>query len=220
MAAGDISTSMLAELGLRLEDAAATVFTTALKLVMLSKAQTQVAQLVHNVYLSELETISATTLDFSTTYALSGIGNTVFRGAEGILKVAIQIGGSGSFIWATEIDLKQLKRTENTYLAGSNANPLYYIFANSIYPLTTTTALTKGKVYYLKAPPTITTDVDPILNKALHPLILMFAEALCWGIDGKLDRKQAALDMAMTEIEILNARYFAAEGIGTSGRDT
>jgi len=26
--------------------------------------------------------------------------------------------------------------------------------------------------------------------------------------------------MAMTEIEILNARYFAAEGIGTSGRDT
>jgi len=48
----------------------------------------------------------------------------------------------------------------------------------------------------------------------------MLAEALCWGVDGKLDRKQAALDIAMAEIEILNARYTAAENIGTSGRDT
>jgi len=220
MAAGDITNSMIAELGLRLEDAAATIFTTVLKMVMLNKAQIQVAQSVHNCYLAELETISVATLDFSTTYALSGIGNTIFRGAEGILKVAIQIGGSGSFIWATEEDLEQLKKTENTYLAGSDANPLYYIFANSIYPLTTTTALTKGKVFYLKAPTTMTTDVDPILNKALHPLILMLAEALCWGVDGKLDRKQAALDIAMAEIEILNARYTAAENIGTSGRGT
>jgi len=40
------------------------------------------------------------------------------------------------------------------------------------------------------------------------------------SIDGKLDRKQAALEIAMAEIEILNARYMAAENIGTSGRET
>jgi len=219
VADGDISDSMVSELGLRLEDAAGTVFTSALKFVMLNRAQVQAAQLLHNAYLTELETISSASLDFSTTYALSGIGNTVFRGADGILKVKISPAGSG-FLWATEVDVSQVKRLENTYLAGSAANPVYYIFGNSIYPINGTAAGTLGTVYYLKVPTTMTTDVDPILNKALHPLIVTLAEALCWAIDGKIDRKQAALEIAMAEIEILNARYMAAENIGTSGRET
>ena len=224
MAAGDISDNMVSELGLRLEDAAGVVFTTALKLVMLNKAQTQVAQLLHKAYLSEMEVISAANLDFSTTYALSGLSNTLLGGAEGILKVAISPAAAG-FLWATEVDLKQVKRLENTYLAGSATNPVYYIFANSIYPSNGTAAGTLGKIYYLEAPSSdaaniMSTTVDPCLNKALHPLIVTLAEALLWGVDGKLDRKQATLDIAFAEIEILNARYMSAENIGTSGRDT
>jgi len=219
MAAGDLTDSMVAELGLRLEDAPATLFTTVLKLVMLNRAQVQVAQLLHNAYLTELEVISSASLDFSDTYALSGIGNTVFRGAEGILKVKISPAAAG-FLWATEVDVKDVKKLENTYLAGSAANPVYYIFANSIYPINGTAAGTLGTVYYLRVPSSMTTAVDPIVNKALHPLIVTLAEALCWAIDGKLDRKQAALDIAFAEIEILNARYTAAENIGTSGRET
>jgi len=219
MADGDYTDAMVAELGLRLEDAAATVFTTALKLVMLNRAQVQVAQLLHNAYLTELEVISSASLDFSTTYALSGIGNTVFRGAEGILKVKISPAAAG-FLWATEVEMKDVKRLENTYLAGSAENPVYYIFGNSIYPINGTAAGTLGTVYYLRAPTTMSTTVDPILNRALHPLITTLAEALCWGIDGKLERKQAALDIAFAEIEILNARYSAAENIGTNGRET
>lgn len=215
--AGEITVSMVDELGLRLEDAAEAHFTEAIKLVMLNKAQIQVAQLIHKAYLTELEIISSASLDFSAAYALSGIGNTILGGAEGILKVKISPAGTG-FLWATEVDLKQVKRLENTYLAGSAINPVYYIFANSIYPINGTAAGTLGTVYYLKVPTTMTTGVDPIINKALHPLILNLAEALCWGIDGKLDRKQAALEIAFTEIEILNARYIAAENIGTQGR--
>ena len=213
MADGDISDSMVAELGLRLEDAAGTIFTSALKFVMLNRAQVQAAQLLHNAYLTELETISSASLDFSTTYALSGIGNTVFRGADGILKVKISPAGSG-FLWATEVDISQVKRLENTYLAGSALNPVYYIFGNSIYPINGTAAGTLGTVYYLKVPTTMTTDVDPLLNSFYHNIMLNYAEAQLWTANKDLERRRVKLEEAYAQIEMLNAKYIVPLGIG------
>lgn len=52
------------------------------------------------------------------------------------------------------------------------------------------------------------------LNPALHEIVISLAEAICWTMDGKADRRQAALDMATMEIEMLNAMVEMAEGIG------
>ena len=219
--AGEITVLLEAELGLRLEDPGENVFTEAFKLVALNKAQKQLAQMLHTGYLTELESSTAA-LDVSGgSYAITSLNTSdgVFKGAEGVLKVSIDPDGSGTYYFATKVDIKNIKSTENTYLAGSDTNPLWYIFASSVYILITATYTgALATIYYLKKPTTMTTSVDPVLNRALHPLICTLAEAICWAMDGKLDRRQAAYDIALTEIEILNARYKPPEGSG-KGRE-
>lgn len=220
MAAGDITDALVDELGLRLEDAGENVFTSAFKLEALNKAQKQLAQMLHVGYLTELEN-SESALDVSGgSYAITSLNSAdgVFKGAEGVLRVSVDIGTAGTYYFATKVDIKDIKRTENTYLAGSDTNILWYIFGSSVYIICTTYTATIATIYYLKKPTTMTTDVDPILNKALHPLICTLAEAICWAMDGKLDRRQAAYEMALMEIGTLNARYKPAEGIG-KGRE-
>jgi len=52
------------------------------------------------------------------------------------------------------------------------------------------------------------------LNPALHEIVISLAEAICWTMDGKTDRRQAAMGMAEMEIDMLNAMVEVAEGIG------
>jgi len=151
---GEITTLMLDELGLRLEDAAAINFTNTFKLEALNKAQLQLANMLHNSYLTELE-VEQTAIDWSgiatSGYATSGLTSApVMRGSQGILKVSVQIGGSGSYVYATRLDLQKIKRVENPYLVGSDDNPLYYVFSNTIYVSVTSYTLLKGRVLYLK----------------------------------------------------------------------
>jgi len=222
--AGEITTSMLDELGIRLEDADEVNFTQVFKLEALNKAQLQLTQMLHNAYLTELE-VEQSAIDWSgiatSGYATSGLTYApVMRGSQGILKVSVQIGGSGSYIYATRLDLQKIKRVENTYLVGSNDNPLYYVFSNVIYvSVTSPYTLLKGRVLYLRLPTTMTISFDPVLNSSLHPLIVSLAEGTAWAMDNKLDRRNAALTTAFNEIKMLNEKYTPVEGIGTKGRN-
>jgi len=65
----------------------------------------------------------------------------------------------------------------------------------------------------------MTTGVDPILNSSLHPLIVSLSESICWAMDAKLERRNAALTASFNEIKMLNEKYTPAEGIGTKGRN-
>ena len=58
------------------------------------------------------------------------------------------------------------------------------------------------------------------LNPALHGIVIDLAEAECWAMDNKPDRKQVALDIADLNISTLNSMYIEPEGIGTSGTKT
>ena len=144
--AGEITVAMIDELGLRLEDAAAINFTDTFKLEALNKAQYQLANMLHNSYLTELET-EETALDWSgissTGYAFSSLtADPVFRGGQGILKVGIGWGAPATtYIWATQLDLQKIKRVENTYLVGSDANPLFYVFKSYLFVSVTTYTL-------------------------------------------------------------------------------
>ena len=54
------------------------------------------------------------------------------------------------------------------------------------------------------------------LNPCLHEIVLLLAEADCWAMDRRLDRRVAALNAAFAEIQVLNSRYGPVDGIGTS----
>jgi hypothetical protein len=212
---------MVSELGLRTEDASNVKFTSVLKVQALNNAQIRLAQLLHNTYLTELEDVDTDNDISSGSFALSELnsGNGVLRGAQGILKVSVDIGGAGSDLWATQIAIEDVKDNENTYLAGTDANPVYYIFDGTITYLVTTLALTTSSIYFLKYPPAMVSGGQgPSLNESLHPLIVDFAEAQLWSVDKEFDRRMAVTEAALKEVDILNARYTPAEGIGTRQR--
>ena len=223
MAAGDITDALVDELGIRLEDADEAVFTEATKLLALNRGQVMVCQYLDNHYLTELETIddgvgNAGEDISGGSFAFSSLDNTPLKGAEGIIATSVQVGGSGDFLWATEIDTKRRKRLENTYLVESDVNILYYIYASTIYYELSTYTSSVAAIYYLKVPTTMTTDVDPVINTGLHEIMLLFAEGYCWGMDGKLERREKAFESAKLQCKVLNEKYTPPTEIGTKGR--
>ena len=138
--------SMLNLLALRLQDPKNSVFPQPFKLRALNNAQVTLAQLLHNSYLTELQYIDEDKTATSGELALSELTHDVLRGAEGILKLKIKDG-----LYCIEQSVEELKATENTFLVGSDGNPLYYLFQNKIYMLTTIAA-PHIDVFYLKMP--------------------------------------------------------------------
>ena len=220
--ATNITDALIDELGIRLEDASESNFTEATKVLALNRGQIQCCHFLHNAYLTELETLDGSDDIDTGEFALSSLANTVLKGSEGIIRVSVQVANTGDYIWATELDLNNIKRVENIYLAGSDTNILYYIFSGTIYFLLDTLADSNAKIYYLKVPtdmaPSTGDDVDPTINVGLHEILLLFAEAICWTMDGQIDRRTKAMESALAQVEKLNKKYTPADNIGTKGR--
>tara|TARA_R100001463_G_scaffold38729_3_gene83106 strand:- start:1121 stop:1987 length:867 start_codon:yes stop_codon:yes gene_type:complete len=121
--------------------------------------------------------------------------------------------------YANMIEPTDVKRLENTYLAGSASNPVAYIFSERIYLEPSTVATID--IWYIKKPIDIGANATECeLNIALHETIIDLAESQLWKMDAKVDRAAAAYGNATAQIEALNARYLseAPKGIGTKGR--
>jgi hypothetical protein len=221
MAAGDISKALSDELGLRLEDPQEATFSQSTKIAMLNKGQVQLVNMLHDAFLTELESVSTAQTLTTQALALSSLntGLGVLRGGEGIKRVLVKVGGTGNGVWSTEINIDELKKLENSYLAYSDARPLHYIFQSKINILITTYTATTIDVFFMKVPLILSAAVDPILNNGLFGLVITLAEAQCWAMDAKIDRRNSALDIAFKEIQILNSRYQRAEGVGTKNRE-
>ena len=140
-------------LALRVEDADKVIFTDDLKLKTLINGEMKLCQMIRNEYLTELQNIaeSKTATDgvlvLSTSDPATCVDiNGVLRGIEGIIKVKIHGG-----LFATEISMKDLKKTENIFLAGSAQNPVYYLYNNTIYINAGVTSPVID-VFYIKMP--------------------------------------------------------------------
>jgi len=129
-----------------------------------------------------------------------------------------------------------LTSSTNNYYNGAvvyNSTKEYYavVFAYNgetktlylIYSLGETTWAASDEWYFVTSPGNVEKlgDFECELNEALHELVVDLAESQCWLMDNKRDRSKPALDKAMAEIQILNARYDVEKpkGVGTRGRD-
>ena len=206
---------MNSNLGLRLEDPAQSVFTESAKVDAINVSMKTVVNMLDNGYLTEMERIDEDQALGSGNVSFSTAGITPIRG--GITGIYDETNN----LWCTMIETKDLKRLENSYLSGSTSNPVAYVFKETIYVKPTSVALID--IWYLTEPTdyvagAITAECE--LNPALHELVLDFAEAQLWRMDGKGDRGQVAYTNATTMIKVLNERYQVEkpEGIGTKGR--
>jgi hypothetical protein len=208
---------MLSNLGLRLEDPAASVFTSAAKLDSLNLAQKTVCSMIDNAYLVELQTIannktvSTGACTFDTAFG-SGV-NPIRNGITGIYDET-------NDLWCTMIEPGDVKRLENSYLSGTTSNAVAYIFADTIY-IKPTSGVSAIDVWYIKLPTDLAASgTECELNPALQEMVLDFAEAQLWRMDAKADRAQSAYNNALNLVKVLNERYQAEkpQGIGTKGR--
>ena len=207
---------MLSNLGLRLEDPAASVFTSAVKLDSLNLAQKTVCSMIDNAYLVELQTIadnktvSTGACTFDVAFG-SGV-NPIRNGITGIYDET-------NDVWCTMIEPGDVKRLENSYLDGSTSNPVAYVFADTIY--IKPTSVSSIDVWYIKEPTDLAASATECeLNPALQEMVLDFAESQLWRMDAKSDRAQSAYNNALNLVKVLNDRYQAEKptGIGTKGR--
>jgi len=204
---------MLDNLGLRLEDPAESVFTNGAKLDALNLAQKTVVNMIDNGYLTELETIIAGTTGADGRITFASLSLDPIR--AGITAIYSTTDSK----WCTMVQAKDLKRLENTYLAGSATNPISYVFDEKIHILPVATTIID--VWYLKVPTDLADGVvECELNPALQELVLDFAESQLWRMDAKSDRAQLAYTNALNVVKTLNERYQVEkpEGIGTKGR--
>ena len=144
--------NLLDLLALRLEDASKTNFPDSYKVDALNSAQLRVANMLANPYLTELEVLeSGLTVTSGKTAVLSSTNLTsnysLLRGGQGILSVC----DASSGLYLTRVDLADLKKNENSYLAGTVRNPLYFVFENKICTLPAS-GISSVNVWYLRQP--------------------------------------------------------------------
>ena len=210
-----------ANLGLRVEDPAESVFTKQAKMDAVNLAQKTIVNMIDNAYLTELQTIKENQSVTDGKFAYSNVITPVRGGIVGVFD-------DTNDLWCTMIEPGDVKRLENSYLSGNTTNPVAYVFNSTIYvkPVDVTVI----DVWYLKAPDDFVytdatggvggMDSECVLNPALHELVLDFAEAQLWRMDSKPDRASSAYNNALNVVKALNDRYQIEKpkGIGTKGR--
>ena len=228
-------TELIDMLGLRLEDPSEANFTSATKIKALNIAQRTVVNLIDNAYLTELQEIDAATfantvyndttgngLDADGKATFTNLGIDPIRG--GVIAINVyDVNSSNQSVdlgFANMIEPQDAKRLENSYLAGSDSNPVAYIFNEAIYvkPVKASGGI---DVWYLKNPTDIAANnTECELNVALHEVVLDFAESQLWKMDNKPERAGVAYTNAINQIKALNDRYVVEKpkGIGTQGR--
>lgn len=217
---------MHTKLGLRLEDTGENNFNTATKDSALNSAQRMVANFLHEAYLTELE--------FRDIVSISGTGGVIQLTGTGSYPNTANISSQvpiRNSIRAVQLDTKyairipfsDAKKLENEYLGADSVNPVYWVFGNNvnIRPNAQVGGFTTAHLYYLKTPTDMApgvqngpAEVQPILNSALHDIMIDLAEAELWRMDNKSDRSQLAKASAMEQIKMLNDRYAIEQPTG------
>jgi len=208
-------TQMHSKLGLRLEDTGENNFTASTKDSALNTAQVMLANFLHEAYLTELE--------FKDSVSISGTGGLItLDGSDATNKSsqvpirnsirAVQLGTT----YAIRIPFSDVKKLENKYLSADSGNPVYWVFGNNvtIRPNAQVGGFTNAFLYYLKSPASISGSQEPVLNVALHDIMVDLAEAELWRMDNKTDRSQLAKTSAMEQIKMLNERYTIEKPVG------
>ena len=197
---------MMEILGLRLEDAGNVRFSNSFKRSILELSQIKLSNMLDIGYLTELEYLDASKTATAKVLAFSSLTYPVLKGKEGILKVKIS-GGK----YCTQIDINDLKQTENSYLEGTDDNPLFYVFKNTIYILCTTTNPVID-VYYLRLPPPL---LYPLAYDKINGVVTSVADL---GID--IAVFTCTVDHGLSDGEVVTHTGFNVEPYNGTGAVT
>ena len=203
---------LVSTLGFRLEDEAASIYSSSVKLDALNMAQKTVVSMIDNSYLTELETVKNDQALSSGAVSFSSASIDPIR--NGIIGIYDETNDK----WCTFINPRDVHTLDSQYYSGTTSSPIAYIFSETIYVKPTTVSTVD--IWYLKSPTDLADDsTECELNPALQEAVLDFAEAQLFRADGKIDRADMAYKTAAGSISALNQRVNvdALNKVGSKG---
>ena len=193
---------MLDFLGIRMDDPAEVDFNQAVKLQVLNDAQLNLASLVQDSYLTEIEIVEDDIAPAATgilTFATLATAASVSVLNGRIRKVKLKGG-----VWCKMITVDDVAAIEkNAYLTATTTTPYAYVFDESIYVLPA--AASPVDVYFLHQPVDISDSVACELAASLHESVLDFAEESLWLTVGNSARAKEAGARVREYIEKINS---------------
>lgn len=166
----------------------------------LNDAQVFVAGALVDEYLDELEYYDVLKTFTDGELALSNLTEDLLRSGAGIRRVILSNGRI-----ANKMTGQDMKRTENYWFRSQARNPRFRIEQQKIKLLPATTDICT--VVYLQVPDDISGTVDCTLSAGLHRLVVQVAVSMVWAVDDKPVRSTSAMNVALTQIQTLNAKY-------------
>jgi len=191
---------MKSQLADRVEDADDVIIDADVKIDFLQNAQIELAMLLDNNYLTDIENIQESVDATAGVIDISDLEYSVFKGKNGILVVKIH---DESYCFL--IDYSELKGRDS-YFSGGRQYPYAYVFQNKIY-IENGQTNPVADVWYLRHPTSLVEDGNCDLDSSLHDLIVMLAEEPCWRINNQPERGATSRNIAIDRINNLNAIY-------------
>lgn len=214
------STSLITRLDEKVEDTDPDnyIWGRTFKYKMLSEAQLEVANMLANNYLTEMQDVAKGLNIAGGSVALSLISSEILGGSGGIADVRVTPANKAP-VWADPISMNDLKvyLEPGGFRSAADDRAKYYIWGDKIHVLIDsysynpgygTIKYAKADVYYVRIPPDITNTVAPVLAENLHGILLDWAAFKIFKMDedGRADsHKQDALG----QIKVLNERVSA-----------
>jgi len=184
----------------RLKNRSGQRWTSAQCLVFLNDAQDRLIEKLNHLYFTEITEIDTLTLT-GKTGLLSALSPDIYDDSS-VIAMRYEDGDTPFY---TEIPFSRIKDTENTLLAPTNEDPMYYVYAGSIYAKQPASA-PDVTVFYIREPLVITAAVNTELDSSLHELLVTIAESFGWVMDNRGGRAALAVKSYTREIEMMNGR--------------
>lgn len=180
------TSTMLSNLGIRLNDVPEDRFTQAIKLAALNSAQDEIASICD----PELLKTAQAQYDFTAQATGTALPSDYFRYINSKLRALSPI----KFI--TKVDMAKASSEGNRYLKGTDASPTCHIWNNLFYLNVTTFSgdYIKVRLYYIHTLTTLTSSVNSDLDPKLHPILLDLVEGQMRA-NAKLGNLQEALGL-------------------------
>ena len=209
---GILHSEMVRILRDRVEDSKDLAFSLQQKYDALDKAKRYIASVVHNKYLTNLETtatVESNQNGIISIGSLSDSGYRIFRNE--ILRVTAVVDQMPREF--KKIEYSELKGLDNYYLYPDLHNPIFYVWSDKIYLLPKFSYTVE--VSFLEEPKNVIENQEGVpdyqeyctFDASLIDAILDFSEATLWKMDNEPERARLVEETGTNLINLLNERY-------------
>lgn len=199
---------MLTLLGYRLEDPEGDVYTTALKVLMINRAQARVYTELNRHVVPELMELEAGVSLTSGAFDQTDLTYTLLGGISGgVNSIRLE-----NYDFTHKISFEEYKESVDRSITFTTSSAKHYYLGSKCYVLPDDYDV---DVYYKRQPVQITVagyagETFTVASELVHDAVAYIAESMCWAVNND-PREAKALELGANLIETLNTTITATD---------